>query len=218
MKLNCLTLAFFASFLIPFSLMGQELESERNLRLVTNQIISTNGVITGNEALVRQIGDNNDSRVFQQGQNMASITQEGLQNTGYVEQVGSQNQASLRQTGTWNEVSLWAIGQNISINSTQEGRGNVINAYLEYAGVSGRSANLVQLGNGNRIDIALLGNGFVSSGPQSAEVRQVGNQHTLEAFIDPFSGPISVTQNPGVNGAGMSLSISTSAFNFPLRR
>lgn len=218
MKPNCLIFVFLFFSFLSFDLMGQELESERDLRLVSNQIISASGELSGNEALVRQIGNNNDSRAFQQGQNALSISQEGSGNMGYVEQLGSQNQTNLRQLGSFNEASLWAIGQNISINSLQEGRGNVVNAYLEYSGLSGRSADLVQVGNGNRIDIALLGNGFVSSGLQVAEVRQLGNQHTLEAIIDPFSGPISVTQNPGANGAGMSLNISTSAFNFPMRR
>ncbi|TNF44834.1 MAG: hypothetical protein EP311_00515 [Cytophagales bacterium] len=218
MRPNCLIFAFISFFLLSWQLYGQELQSERELRLITNQIISTSGVVSGNEALVRQIGDRNDSRAIQEGQNSLSIIQEGNGNFGYVDQIGSQNQANLRQLGSFNEASLWAIGQNISINSTQEGNGNVINAFLENNGSAGRTADLVQLGNGNRIDIALLGNGFISSGVPTAEVRQVGNQHTLEAIIDPFTGPISVTQNPGANGAGMSLNISTSLFNFPMRR
>ena len=135
-----------------------------------------------------------------------------------MEQIGSQNQANLRQLGSFNEASLWAMGQNIFINSNQEGIGNVIRAFLEDNGTLGRIANLVQVGNGNRIDLALLGNGTIFSGVPSAEVRQEGNQHSLEAIIDPFTGPITVTQNPGINGTGMSLNISTSLFNFPARR
>lgn len=218
MNLKFLTFLFLLISGVSIMVNAQELEREGISNLISSELMSTSGVLSGNEAFIKQIGDQNRSRSVQVGQSMLSLRQTGDNNYGYFEQIGSQNLINMVQSGFGNESSLWSIGQNITINSSQEGTRNVINAYLENEGIVSRTADLIQVGNGNRIEIALLGNGFVSSGVQSAEVRQTGNQNTLEAIFDPFMAPISVTQNPGVNGEGMRLNISTSSFNFPLRK
>ena len=78
---------------------------------------------------------------------------------------------------------------------------------------------LLQVGNQNRIDLSLKGNGFGNNPEdQSMIVSQFGNQHEVTAFIEPFSAPVEIIQYSGIGGEGMKVNISTSAFNFPMKK
>jgi hypothetical protein len=215
-KLFFLTcICFLISSISAFS---QESQSEREEELVSNQIISPDIMLQNNSATVMQVGNRNSATVFQQGQNLVMLNQNGNNNIGYVDQAGGQNRAMLTQSGNSNDAGLWTIGQNITLSANQAGNNNIINAYIENDGIGARIATLNQLGNNNQIDVALLGNGFIGSGNQTFEATQIGNGSSLTALIDPFQAPVSVTQTSGIGGAGMTLNISTTTFNFPMRQ
>lgn len=215
---NSFFIAVIIFLSVSLSAFSQESQGEREEELVSNQIISPEVMLQSNSASVIQVGNRNNSSVFQQGQNLVVLSQNGNNNIGYIEQSGGQNRAILTQLGNSNDAGLWTIGQNITLNTNQAGNNNTINAYIENDGIGARIAILNQLGNNNQIDVALLGNGFIGSGNQTFEATQIGNGSSLTALIDPFQSPISVTQTSGIGGAGMTLNISTTTFNFPMRQ
>jgi len=217
-KPNCFFIALIFLFSISLAAFSQESQSEREEELVSNQIISPDVMLPSNSATVMQVGNRNNAAVFQQGQNLVMLNQNGDNNVGYVDQAGGQNRAILTQLGNSNDAGLWTIGQNITLNANQAGNNNTINAYIENDGIGARIATLNQQGNSNQIDVALLGNEFIGSGNQTFEATQIGNGSSLTALIDPFQSPVSVTQTSGSGGAGMTLNISTTTFNFPMRQ
>ena len=101
----------------------------------------------------------------------------------------------------------------------QNGERNLVNSFIENYGVSLRSAMLLQEGNQNRIDLSLKGDGFSNNRTeQTVIINQYGNQNEVQAFMEPFSAPIEINQYPGFRGEGMKVNISTSTFNFPMKR
>lgn len=147
------------------------------------------------------------------------ILQNGNRNSGIIEQIGSGLNTYLLQDGSFNESNLWSEGNNIHTQIKQNGDGNIINSYIENDGVDLRSATLLQKGNQNRIDLSLIGNGFDNNPvAQTVIINQFGSQHEVKAFMEPFSAPVEITQYPGIGGEGMKVNISTSTFNFPMKK
>lgn len=176
-----------------------------------------------NSAIIQQVGENQQAitRQEQTGNlpNFFKLSQTGVGNSGFIEQIGTGLNSRLLQRGNRNEANLWSIGQHINTSSSQDGNGNVINSYIKNEGITTRSATIIQEGNQNRIDLSLMGNGFeANTKDQQVRISQQGNQHELSALMEPFSAPFEITQTPGVNGEGMKVNVSTSQFNFPMRR
>jgi len=95
----------------------------------------------------------------------------------------------------------------------QDGNDNTINSFIENYSLVSRSAYLLQQGNNNRIQLALFGDGIPQSNDaQQVQITQTGNDHSVDAILENSFAPITITQTPGVNGEGMQLNISNSAW------
>lgn len=225
--LQLFSLLFFVS--VQTFVFAQETTEMDELDLVTMQVINIGTQQnTNNTAFVQQLGNQNASRIIQDhqgGQPNISIHSQtgpgqfGNSNNGYIEQGGAGLTTLLGQNGNSNSANLWAIGSNIRIEARQNGNNNSIDTYIENYTGNSRSADLRQDGNQNRIEISLRGDGFSGSAmPQQVQITQTGNNHTAVANMEPFSSPFEITQTPGMGGEGMSVNVSTSQFNFPMRR
>jgi len=211
-----LTFLFFLTILALAS-TAQVTEEELNEMMNSREIQLENPIVS-NFLSIRQIEQNMDFTFPGLG-NKVIINQNGTNNNGFINQTGSGIETYLSQTGSSNEANLLSDGNNISVSAKQDGDGNIINTYIKNLDLQSRSALLLQNGNNNRIDLELFGDG-VPTGVLSQEVKitQQGNNHVLEASGEDAFAPFEVTQNSGVGGEGMQISISNSYFNFPMKK
>jgi len=176
-----------------------------------------------NFSLIRQIDQTNSISVIQnqQGslQNTVLVNQDGQLNAGYIEQNGYSLQTQLWQFGSGNEASLWSEGNHINMEVKQDGNDNTINSFIENYVLVSRSAYLLQQGNNNRIELALFGDAVPTlSNAQELQISQTGNNHSLQANLENTFESFTVTQTAGINGEGMQVNISNSAFSFPMKK
>src|SRR5690606_14678425 len=189
--------------------------------LMNGRVHKVDELLYSNLSFIQQTGDENQVTSIQQQQgqlaNYSEIEQLNRANKAYVNQQGSGHNDILFQNGIENEANLWSVGENVKTMVWQEGDKNTVNSYIEnYIGPS-RSATFLQIGNNNNINVALRGDNFQGAGDQWIRIKQYGDFHHAEAIIEPFSTPIEIIQTPGDGEAGMNISISNSAFNFPRR-
>jgi hypothetical protein len=206
-----------------FAISAQVITEQELNELLNSRIIQMDNPIIQNLTVIRQVQDENQIISIQEQQGSASnhvlVNQNGIGNRGYIEQTGSGLETYLWQYNANNEANLWSVGENIHTSVKQDGEGNVMNSYIENTGLVLRSAALLQEGNDNRIDLSLKGDGFGgNAAEQTVVINQNGNQHEVNAFMEPFSAPLEINQTPGVNGEGMKIDVSTSTFSFPLRK
>lgn len=215
-----ISLIIFAGML---PIIGQVISDEEVVELLNGHILLLDTPPNNNLSFVRQVGDENTATSIQ-GQegvlsNLVMINQDGIRNSSYIKQTGSEIKTYLWQYNLDNEANLWSIGKNILTSVKQQGEGNIINSYIENDGGNQRSATLLQRGNQNRIDLSLIGNEFENNPiEQTAIINQFGNQHEVKAFIEPFTAPLEINQYSGMGGVGMKVEVSTSTFNFPMKK
>ena len=215
------TILFSILLLTAFGLHAQELISNEEMQdLLESTVIQLENPVISNFSVIRQIDEANDFKATQnqQGnlQNGILVNQNGTGNSGLIEQNGSGLETKLWQYKTSNEANLWSEGDNISVEVKQDGIDNSINSFIENYFLVSRSAYLLQQGNNNRIELALFGDAVPSvNDAQQVQITQTGNDHSVEAMLENSFAPISITQTPGVNGEGMQVNISNSAFSFP---
>ena len=215
------TILFSILLLTAFGLHAQELISNEEMQdLLESTVIQLENPVISNFSVIRQIDEANDFKATQnqQGnlQNGILVNQNGTGNSGLIEQNGSGLETKLWQYKTSNEANLWSEGDNISVEVKQDGIDNSINSFIENYFLVSRSAYLLQQGNNNRIELALFGDVAPSvNDAQQVQISQTGNDHSVEAMLENSFAPISITQTPGVNGEGMQVNISNSAFSFP---
>ncbi|WP_321995847.1 hypothetical protein [Draconibacterium orientale] len=219
MKTSIVFLCFF--LFANYVLIAQQVITGEEMQdlLNSSELLIENPFIS-NSSLVRQIDQANSFTAIQnqQGslQNNILVNQNGIQNSGYINQTGSGLETKLWQYKTSNEANLWSEGDNISVEVKQDGIDNSINSFIENYVLVSRSAYLLQQGNNNRIELALFGDVAPSvNDAQQVQISQTGNDHSVEAMLENSFAPISITQTPGVNGEGMQVNISNSAFSFP---
>jgi hypothetical protein len=205
------------------SAIGQVISDEEVIELLNGHVLQLDNLTNSNLSFIRQVGDENTAISIQEQEgivsNLVMMNQDGIGNTGYIEQTGSGLETLLWQYYFTNEANLWSVGKNIRTSVKQDGDGNIINSYIENDGVNSRSATLLQAGNQNRIDLSLTGDGFGNNPvEQTVIINQYGNRHEVKAFMEPFSEPIEINQYPGVGGEGMKVDVSTSTFNFPMKK
>ncbi|MEX2513446.1 MAG: hypothetical protein WD398_11115 [Cyclobacteriaceae bacterium] len=198
-------------------------EHEANILLNVQAIEMHEEQEISNSAIIQQVGNSSDARVIQENNgsqaNFIFMKQAGMRNSGYIDQSGSGLRTELNQSGNQNEANLWSIGEGVITSVLQNGNENSINSYLSQEGINKRSAVLIQEGDQNSIDLSLVGNGFGTNVmDQNVRISQFGNQHEVDARMEDFSSSFEITQHPGANGEGMKVNISTSQFNFPMRR
>jgi len=216
MKIRTILLSLFV--LACFGLNAQNVISSEEMQdLLNSSEIQVDNPIISNFMLIRQIDQDNTIDVIQnqQGsvQNTILLNQNGADNTGYIQQSGSGLQTSLWQYKSSNEANLWSEGENVTQEVKQDGNDNTINSFIENYSLVSRSAYLLQQGNNNRIQLALFGDGIPQSNDaQQVQITQTGNDHSVDAILENSFAPITITQTPGVNGEGMQLNISNSAW------
>ena len=210
-------------FVGMYPAFGQVISEEEVIELLNGHVLHLDNQASSNISFIRQVGDKNTA-VSIQGQegvvsNLVMMNQDGIENKSYIEQTGSEIKTYLWQYNSANDANLWSLGQNIQTSVKQNGEGNIVNSFIENYGVNLRSATLLQEGNQNRIDLSLKGNGFGNNlVEQTVIINQFGNQHEVQAFMEPFSAPIEINQYPGIGGEGMKVNVSTSTFNFPMKK
>ena len=217
-----LKILLFSFVVFTLSATSQVITEEEMQDLLNSQEIQIENPIISNFLTIRQISDEN--RVFSiqnnpgGAPNSVLVNQEGRGNNGYINQNGSGNETRLWQYNASNEASLWSDGNNITTSVKQDGEKNIVNSYIKNLDLQSRSALLMQVGNNNRIDLALFGDGIPSGVlSQEAKISQYGNNHVVEAFMEDTFVPIEVTQKSGAGGEGMPISVSNSYFNFPMK-
>lgn len=209
--------------MFPAIAIGQVISEEEIIELINGHILQFNNRSNSDLSFVRQVGDKNRATSIQEQEgilsNLLIINQYGIENVGYIEQIGYELKTYLWQYNLNNEANLWSVGGNIRTTVKQEGDGNIINSYIENYGVNSRSATLLQDGNGNRIDLSLRGDGFDNNlAEQAVIINQFGNQLEVKALMEPFSTPIVINQYSGSRREGMKVNISTSTFDFPMKK
>ena len=222
-KITLLLLLITFAGMFPAITIGQVISEEEIIELINGQVLQLDNLPNSNLSFIRQIGAENTATSIQEKEgmvaNLAIINQDGIRNTGYIEQTGSELKTYLGQYNLNNEANLWSVGGNIRTTVKQDGEGNIINSYIENDRLNLRTAMLLQEGNDNIIDLSLKGDGFGSSlAEQAVIINQFGNQHEVKALMNPFSSPFEINQYPGIGGEGMKVNISTSTFNFPMKK
>jgi minor curlin subunit len=190
--------------------------------LITFDIIENGTVLNANQAFVQQTGNYNTALSIQQQEGTFSnrniLNQNGAGNNAYMEQIGEGHIARIIQTGDNNEVNSWSVGQFVNVAIEQNGGNNIVNSYIDNKSSMPKEAMLQQYGNNNKIDIALLGDGFSSESlEKTATITQTGNDHVVTAILDTYASPIIIEQKAGPSGEGMKVNISNSSFNFPMK-
>lgn len=210
--------------MFPTVAIGQVISDEEVVEILNGHALQLNNLANNNLSFIQQVGNENTATFIQKYEGIVPnlvtmMIQNGIRNVGYIEQTGSELKTDLRQYNSNNEANLWSVGQNIHTLVKQDGDGNIINSYIENDGINLRSASLLQEGNDNRIDLSLKGDGFGNNPiEQTVIINQFGNHHEVIAIMRPFSVPLEIKQTPGTNGEGMKIDVSTSTFNFPMKR
>jgi len=220
MKRIRITILFILTTL--FLQAQQVISSEEMQDLLNSSEIQVDNPMISNFMLIRQIDQDNTIDVIQNQQasvqNTILLNQNGTGNVGYIQQSGSGLETRLWQYKTSNDANLWSEGENVTIEVKQNGNDNSINSFIENYSLVSRSVYLLQEGNNNRIELALFGDGIpISNDAQQVQITQTGNDNSVDAILENSFAPITITQTPGVNGEGMQLNISNSAFSFPTK-
>ena len=211
-----IVLVLLIVFARAIPIIGQVVSEEEVVELLNGHILQLDNQTNKNLSFVRQVGIKNSAvSIQEQGgivSNLVMMNQDGIANAGYIEHSGSELTTHLWQYNIGNEANLWLVGKNILTSVKQNGERNVVNSYIENDGVNKRSATFLQEGNQNKIDFSLIGSHPME---QVAIINQYGNQHQVEAHMEPSSAPVTIDQ---YGAEGMKVNVSTSAFNFPMKR
>lgn len=211
-KIITLLLLIIFAGMFPVIAIGQVISDEEVIELLNgNPIIADFVTMSQIQEEIATINPHSGVSI--------QILQNGNRNSAIIEQIGTSLNTYLSQDGSFNESNIKSEGNNIHTQIKQKGDGNVINSYIENYGVNLRSATLLQNGNQNMIDLSLKGDGFGNNlVEQKLKINQYGNKHELEVVRNPFSTPIEINQYAGAGGEGMKVEISTSTFNFPMKK
>jgi hypothetical protein len=76
---------------------------------------------------------------------------------------------------------------------------------------------LDQVGNSNKIQLDVLGNNFNTDVNYAISVNQTGNDLAFQGSYDSNMLPVEIHQKSGATGEGMSVTVTTSAFYFPMK-
>lgn len=222
LKLLFQTLLLLFTFVFGSSLTVFAQDSEVNLEeLINGHVCHVNELLFSNLSFIQQTGNENNAVSIQEqnGQlaNFVDVKQLNQGNNAYIKQTGSGHGTFLIQNGIENEANLWSVGSLSITKVKQRGDGNIINSYIDNEKFLPKGALLIQSGNNNSIDFALLGNdGFWSdSWPRAAFVKQNGNDLGVTALFDSYNCPIYIEQQSGPDGGGMKIDVSTTDFYFP---
>lgn len=161
--------------------------------------------------LIKQISD--------AGKAIIAAEQEmAFSNKAFISQNGNNHKTQITQTGNGNEASLFSEGGYTTMNVTQAGNNNSIFSNLSNNTLQLFSTILEQKGNGNNIELTLLGNSVIPQIERVVSVvSQTGNDLHFSGTYNSPDLPVQIDQKSGTNGAGMSVGVTTSAFYFPMK-
>jgi|SRR5690554_6065620 len=198
---------------------GMEVDIEE---VLNGYVSNVNSLLYSNLLFMKQYGNDNHLISVQEQtgflQNKQIVLQDGTKNYTSSKQSGTQINTLIEQYNSNNKADIISKGENIHVRARQNGNYNKINSYIENDGSSKRSADLLQAGDGNHINLDLRGDGFGSSTEEQwVKITQQGNGHEAIAIKNPFSASFEIEQMPGAGGAGMKVEVSTSDFYFPMK-
>jgi hypothetical protein len=148
---------------------------------------------------------------------MAAKQELDMSNRSIINQTGNNHNTNLTQTGNGNEANLLSEGGFTNMNVTQTGNNNSIFSNLSNNTLQLYSAILEQKGNSNNIELTLLGNNVITDIGRVVNVAQTGNDLHFSGTYDSPEMPVQIEQKSGINGLGMSVNVTTSAFYFPMK-
>ena len=163
-----------------------------------------------NNLLIQQISDA-DKTLLSTEQEMA------YSNIAFISQTGTGHNTTVLQKGSNNEASLYSDGSFTKTSVTQTGDNNSIFSNLSNNSLQLYSTILEQKGNSNNIEITLLGNNVISNIERVVSVTQTGNDLHFSGTYDSPDVPVQINQKSGIDGAGMSVNVTSSAFYFPTK-
>lgn len=141
--------------------------------------------------------------------------QTGFSNNAIINQTGNNHITSLRQSGYGNEAKLFSTGSFTKMEVNQAGNNNSIVSNFNNNTRQLYSAILEQRGNNNNIKLTLLGNNEIYGVERLVSVTQTGSNLNFTRTYDSSDVPVNIEQKSGMNGQGMDVSVTTSAFYFP---
>jgi hypothetical protein len=204
------------------SVFAQNCEDELR-ELLDGHVSQVNDLLYSNLSFIQQTGSENSVVTIQEQQgllsNSVNVEQLNQGNSAYIEQTGSGHGTLLLQNGNGNEANLWSVGKLSLTIVKQEGNANSINSYIDNQKILPKGALLIQNGDNNSIDFALLGNDGIwsDSWPRVAFIKQNGNDLEVTALFDSYDCPVYIEQQSGPKGGGMKIDVSTTDFAFPMK-
>lgn len=197
------------SFIILLTAVGQIIKPATN-NLLNNSVLFAEEP-DARDLLIRQIND--------AGNLLLATEQEmAFSNKAFINQTGNNHKMHLTQIGYGNEASLLSEGGFTIMNVTQTGNNNSIFSNLSNNTLQLYSAILEQKGNSNNIEFILSGNNVIPDIERIVSVKQTGNDLNFSGEYDSPNVPVQIEQKSGNDGAGMSVSVATSAFYFPMKK
>jgi hypothetical protein len=206
---------------VAFSGKAQIFEQNKIVNQVWLDIPGIEDLQYLNLAYIKQTGNQNNMVAFQQNlgasANQILTEQFGENNFGTVTQTGYNHEINLFQNGTGNEAQLNFDGSLTFAEVRQSGNENSIHSNLNNFSKQIHSVMLGQEGSSNKIELTVLGSIFNPENDYTISVQQTGNDLAFQGNYESGMLPVEITQKSGINGGGMSVTVSTSAFYFPLK-
>ncbi|MFW5720947.1 MAG: hypothetical protein ACOCWW_01025 [Bacteroidota bacterium] len=178
-----------------------------------NNSLLNNSVLFAKESdavslLIKQLS-NSESDISLEEQQM------DFSNKTIINQSGNNHFTHLNQNGSGNEARLLSEGGFTKMKITQTGNNNSIFSNISNNTLQLYSTLLEQSGDGNNIELTLLGNNVNSDIERAVSVRQTGNDLKFSGTYDSPDLPVKIEQKSGINGEGMDVKVTTSSFYFP---
>ena len=186
------------------------------VELISGHVIDFSYLVLNDVLQIQQTGNNNHMTAIQQlsGNSPYILTaiQDGDGNIGYINQSGNGHETLLTQNGSGNIAYLWSLGSNTQNFVQQEGIGNQLNSYIENNDFDSRTANLIQLGDDNKINLQLPDINPVNA-LKGIAILQTGSGNYADLYLDHSSTPYFKVEQTG----GAEIRIMHSDFNFPTK-
>ncbi len=219
MKMKIILLIALGIF-VTYSGSTQILEEEI-ANLTEGHILELENLQSSNLAYIKQAGDNNSIITMQQRiddfSNPILTGQQRTGNWGLLNQNGADHETSLWQSGLGNVALLRLEGSLTFTDVRQTGNENMISSNLNNLSKQLHSVLLDQAGNSNQIQLDVLGNGSNTEVDYSISIRQTGNDLAFKGTYESNMLPVEIHQKSGATGEGMSVTVTTSAFYFPMK-
>jgi|GEM_PF-3076725 len=190
-------------------------------------VIMNNGMEAINDKLlIKQIGEANNMEVTQNLDFSSTYINASLQlgtgNSGYINQTGNNHQSILVQNNKnvlcssdaqlGNKANLWSEGANTQNMVLQVGNSNVVDQFVENYYATTRSVASVQIGNNNKIELAVLER-EEQNNLLGVLVTQTGNANSAELVLEQSEAPYLKIDQMG----GADIKITQSDFYFPMK-